>query len=369
MAYVETRKTADGKTTYRAQIRRKGAPTINQTFARLTDAKKWAGTTEADIRAGRYVGDAEAQKHTLGDAVDRYVRDVLPRKRPGTSYGQGIQLAWIKERIGHLTLAEVTAPVVVELRDALTLQAPGKKPVGPATVRRYLAVLSHLLSVAVKEWGWMDDSPMRKVSKPKEPQGRIRYLSDDERAALLAACKESRSPVLHDIVLVLLCTAARRSEIENLRWPEVDFSQNQIILEGARSKSGYRRVIPLVGPAFDILKERARWRRLDTDLCFPAPPRHGQKPKPYSIQSAWDWAIARAEIKNFRMHDLRHTALSYLAMNGASTAELAGVAGHRSLAMTQRYSHISETHTGAVMARMVEKMMQPKPDAGEGAGA
>lgn len=72
----------------------------------------------------------------------------------------------------------------------------------PATVNRYLAVLSHAFAVAVKEWGWLDDNPLRKVTKPQEPRGRVRFLSDDERERLLQACRESASPDLYPAVIL-----------------------------------------------------------------------------------------------------------------------------------------------------------------------
>jgi site-specific recombinase XerD len=63
-------------------------------------------------------------------------------------------------------------------------------------VNRYLAVLSHAFTVATKEWGWVDENPVRKISRLKEPRGRVRFLSEEERERLLLACRESRDPRL-----------------------------------------------------------------------------------------------------------------------------------------------------------------------------
>lgn len=73
---------------------------------------------------------------------------------------------------------------------------PAGKPFSPATVNRYLAPVSHALRIAVKEWGWLDDSPLHGVQRPSEPDGRVRFLSDDERDRLLAACQASTNPWL-----------------------------------------------------------------------------------------------------------------------------------------------------------------------------
>src|SRR5262249_21927858 len=75
-----------------------------------------------------------------------------------------------------------------------------------STVRRYLAVLSHAFTVAVQEWEWLNGSPFHKVSKPKEPRGRVRFLSEDERERLLEACRQSRNKYLHIVVVLALST-------------------------------------------------------------------------------------------------------------------------------------------------------------------
>jgi integrase len=74
------------------------------------------------------------------------------------------------------------------------------------------------------------------------------------------------------------------------------------------------------------------------------------------LRKPWETALARAEIADFHFHDLRHSAASYLAMNGASLAEIADTLGHKTLQMVKRYSHLSEAHTAAVVSRMNERI-------------
>src|SRR5712691_6752927 len=116
-------------------------------------------------------------------------------------------------------------------------------PTAHSTVNRYLAALSHAFTIAVGEWTWVDDSPMRKVRKPKEPRGRVRFLSDDERTQLLQACQGSRNPYLYKAVVLCLSTGARKMEILGLCWSEVDLQRGCIILQD--TKNGDRRVLPL----------------------------------------------------------------------------------------------------------------------------
>lgn len=368
MANFEKRTAKDGSVSYRAKVRLKGKPTQTATFQRLTDAKKWAAATESAIREGRHFIKAEAKRHTLADMIDRYVRDVLPGKR--TAKDQAHQLRWWREALGSYTLADITPAMIAESRDSL-YQRPdrsGNGLVGAATVNRYMAALSHAYTIAVREWGWLEDSPMRRVSKPKEPRGRVRFLSDEERAALIAACRESASPFLYPQVVLALSTGMRAGEIRGLYWREpkrapagawgvVDMDGGRIVLHA--TKNGERRLVPLVGYALDCIKSVAKVRRLDTDLVFPSSHKPKARPgkpagpiKPVDIRGPWETALKRAGIEDFHFHDLRHSCASYLAMNGASLAEIAETLGHKTLAMVKRYSHLSEAHTAAVVGRM-----------------
>lgn len=348
MATLTVRPNADGSKSYRVEIRLKGHPTQRATFERLTDARRWAQATEAAIREGRHFKTTEAKRHTLAELVDRYALEVLPTKKGKTQGPQVTQLSWWKAELGTYALADVTPALLAQYRDKL---ASGTTARGvhrsPATINRYLAALSHAFTIAVKEWGWVDDNPLRKVTKPREPRGRVRFLSDEERERLLTACKASTSPDLYHAVILALSTGARQQEILGARWAQVDLHRKVITLDV--TKNGERRVLPLAGPALELLRERSKVRRIDTDLVFPG---RLHPDKPVDLRTPFESACKAAEITDFHWHDLRHTAASYLAMNGASLAEIAEVLGHKTLAMVQRYAHLSEAHTAGVVERM-----------------
>ncbi len=345
MATFDKHTANDGKITHRVRIRMKGFPLQTASFDRLTDARRWAQQTEAAIREGRYFKTREAQRHTLAELIDRYMVDVLPRKKGAAKQRQ--QLHWWREQLGVYALADLTPPLLAEYRDKLAAGFPGDEPRSPATVVRYLAALSHCLSIAVKEYQWLEDSPLRKVSKPQEPRGRVRFLSDDERAALLTACEDSLNPCLYPVVVLALSTGMRSGEIMHLEWRDVDLARGWLTLR--ETKNGDMRGVPLTGKALELVKEHARTRRrVDTPLLFP-----GMNPgKPVNLRQPWEKALKQAGIEDFRFHDLRHSAASYLAMNGASLNEIAAVLGHKTLAMVQRYAHLSESHKAGVVERM-----------------
>ncbi len=354
MANIEKRVSKDGKTSYRVKIRLKGSPSQSATFERLTDAKKWTQQTESAIREGRHFKTTEAKRHTLTDLIDRYIQDVLPSKKSAKDQTQ--QLKWWKAEIGSHTLSDVTPSLLAECRDKLGREITvRKKPRSPASVVRYIAALSHAFTIAVKEWGWLEDNPMRKVTKPKESRGRVRFLSDDERIRLLKVCKESSSPYLYIVVVLALSTGMRQGEIMGLTWDTVDLSQGRAILH--ETKNGERRAVAITGHALEVLKDLNKIRRIDCNLLFPAKESRPQKPqKPMDLRTPWETAVKKAELQDFHFHDLRHSTASYLAMNGASLAEIAEVLGHKTLQMVKRYAHLSEGHTARVVASMNDKI-------------
>lgn len=352
MATIQKREQKDGKTTFHVRIRRKGHPLQCGTFATISKAKEFIQRTEAAMKEGRYLKTIEAKKHTLGELVDRYIRDILPRK-PKSNRQQLMQLNWWKEQLGYRLLSDLTPSVIAEHRDLLSREKTVKGEVrSPSTVVRYLAVLSHALTVAVKEWEWLDDTPMRKVTKPQEPRGRVRYLDDDERMRLLEACKESSNPYIYIIVVLALSTGMRQGEILGLTWKDVDLEKQRIILQ--ETKNGERRTVPLSEYILELLKEFSCKRGQDSILLFP-----GQDPKkPTDIRFAWEKALQDAMILDFRFHDLRHTFASYLAMRKASIIELKSLLGHKSASMTARYSHLSEAHGAEVVSNMTKDIFK-----------
>jgi integrase len=187
---------------------------------------------------------------------------------------------------------------------------------------------------------------MRKVSKPKEPRGRVRFLSEEERQRLLTACQVSRNPHLYIVVVLALSCGARKGELVSLRWPDVDLKRGTLTFH--QTKNGERRAVPLAGQALALMREHAKVRRLDTTLVFP----NATGKRALGIREAFEGVVERAGIVDFRFHDLRHTFASYLAMNGASLLEIAEVLGHKTLAMVKRYAHLCEAHTRGVVERM-----------------
>ena len=349
MAWIQERRLKNGTYRYRAVVRVKGRESVSETFSNKTKAKAWAERIKAEIEDGRYFKTAEAKKHTLKELIERYSKDYEDKIITAV---QGSQIRWWKEKIGHLLLSDLTPAKISEYRDLLARETTvRKKQRSNGSVRRHLAILSHMLSTAMKEYEWIEENPMSKVKKPQEPRGRVRWLNDDERKNLLSACQGSSNRYLYPVVVLSISTGMRQGEIMNLTWPDVELQKGKIILY--KTKNGEKRVVPLKGLALELLIGLDKVRPINSKLLFPS---KNNLQKPIDLRAAWESALKISGVQHLNRHDLRHTAASYLVMNGASAAEIAEVLGHKTLQMVKRYAHLGESHMAGVVEKMNEKI-------------
>ena len=375
MAVIRERVSATGTKSYHVQVRIKGFPPQTKTFASKTMAKQWAAMVETELKAGRYLPRVVAERHTVAELIDRYRKEVLPQKKAKFIRDQTVHLDWWEAKLGRYNLAELNSNLIAQARNALSTEPYGKagsktaakdRVRAPATVVRYMGALSHALNTAVNEWGWMDKSPMVGVKKPKVDNERRRFLSDDEIQRVLVSAKESENRFLYTVVLLALSTGMRQSEIMTLRWRNVlvEDGANMGLLVMEKTKNGDARTSPLAEDAFTavmalrdkVIKNNAG-RVPASQLLFPS---DTVENKPVEIRKAWETCRKRAELDDFRFHDLRHTAGSLLAMSGASTREIAEVLGHKTMAMAKRYSHLTQKHLGSVVATMNQRLKAKK---------
>lgn len=277
------------------------------------------------------------------------------------------QLNWFKHEIGSVPVTELSVATLKQCQTQLLSEpidhARAQKR-SAATVNRYMAALSHVLTVATEEWQWLDESPMTRLQRLPESRGRVRVLSTDRYAAaelvegeltqLLTSCKTSTQPALYPIVVLALSTGMRLGEICALRWRDIDFDQQRIMI--ITSKNGDARTVPLVGKAYSLLKDWVASTPVELEACVFA---RDDKPfQPIGIAYAWRRALQISNITDFRFHDLRHTAASYLAMSGATHSELAQILGHKTLTMVARYAHLSPSHTDPIIQRMCQNKFE-----------
>jgi len=212
--------------------------------------------------------------------------------------------------------------------------------VGPATINRELDVLSASINYARVKWDWEMRNPVSGMSL-KEPEGRLRWISRAQADVLICeAEKDPKSLHLADFIRLALNTGCRKNELLGLSWDRVDLHTNRLFLEGKHTKSGKRRVVPLNEEARRAMLNRARFR---AEFC-PASLwvfAHKSGERVQHMQNGFQAACRRADILDFRVHDLRHTCASWMIQQGVPLSEVRDVLGHSSIEMTERYAHLA----------------------------
>jgi len=354
---------------YRAQVRVRGRASESATFPNRKEAEQWAKSIEAAIREGRHFPHAAARRKSFDELAKDYAETVLAEFDQGERDARVRQLKWWSEQFAGLSLAEVTADRISTARDKLAAETftrgkprkdrktgemvlPKQYKRSGSTVNRYLATLSHVFSFAVKDRRLLVRNPVGDITRKKEPRGRTRFLSDDERTALLNACAESDWAPLQALVLLAITTGARRGELLSLRWADVDIKAGRALVR--ETKNDEQRTLPLGGKALEALRTLKLNGSARSEWVFPNPSGH---PGPFeNIDGHWYAVLEAAGISDFHFHDLRHTTASMLAAQGCSLLEIADVLGHKTLAMVKRYSHLVVDHK----AKVIEKMIAAK---------
>lgn len=349
MATIVRRVSSDGTVRYQAKVRVQGEKQRSRTFKRKTDAKLWASKTETDIGHGAYVPTTTDRRRTLAEVIDAYISGYLPYKRHNRdATKQKAMLGWWRDNAGHTTLDKLTPQTIAGYRAELAKRKNryGELISGP-TQNRYLAALSAVCKWAWREQGWMQSNPVLSVTKRAENKSTGRCLTDDQRNALLCACRDDHDPNIYCAVMLALATGCRYSNIQYLQWADVDMEGWTFTL--AETKNGDARSVPVVGDAQKALQEQ-----YDVDPTGEGWVFKGQRDNvPATLHSPWQRVRKKAGLPDFRFHDLRHSVGSYLTMNGASLAEVAEALGHRTLVMARRYTHLNGEHTRGVLERGV----------------
>lgn len=220
--------------------------------------------------------------------------------------------------------------------------------VANATINREIGLLSAAINYARRQWDW--DIPNNvEGMRLKEPEGRVRSLTEDEARRLTeVADRATRSPHLADFICLALNTGCRRGELLNLRWDQVDFKTNLILLEGKNTKSGRRRSVPMNAAARASMLNLARFRAMYCpDAVWVFARKNGSRQE--SIRQAFKTALRRAEVDDFRIHDMRHTCASWLVSAGQPLPAVRDLLGHSTVKMTERYAHLSPDNVRAAV--------------------
>lgn len=323
MGTIVRREDSQGKVSYQGKVRRVGQPILTRTFPVRDLAEAWVAERELEFFRGQTVVSPSAGRVTLGELVQRYLKEVTPHKKGAHAERFHMRAIENSKLIGF-SLANLRPEHVREWRDERL------RRVSSATVGRQMNLLHHVIEHARKEWGISGGpNPVSDVSRPPQPEARDRRLSQEEQERLLAECDRTRGGYLRDMVELALETGMRMSEMLGLVWEQIDLPKRTIRLMEGATKNGHGRGIPVSRRAEEVLLRRYA----PEGPLFPWVTQE-------ACTRAFQRAAERAGLENLHFHDLRHEAVSRLFEKGLNVMEAASVSGHKDLRMLRRYTHL-----------------------------
>jgi integrase len=264
------------------------------------------------------------------DAVIRWLSETSDK---ATHKEDIAKLRWFDKYLGNLNLDQINLDVIDAIKASKLISA--KK----STVNRYLALLRSILIRAKDEWEWIDKSP--KIKMFEERADRERSLTPSEALRLLSELPaHQREPVLF-----ALATGLRQSNVVELEWSKVDLERCHAWVPSIKSKNGQAIAVPLNSTAMSIL-ERQKGKHPIRVFTYSG------KPLANVATRAWRRALVRAEIFDFRWHDLRHTWATWQRQAGTPTHELQRLGGWKSRVMVERYAHLAPEHLASAAGRI-----------------
>ena len=264
---------------------------------------------------------------------EAFVRWLAETSEKATHDGDIKKLRWLDAFLGKLMLDEITLDVIDRVKSERL------KTVSKSTVNRYLAVVRSILLRARDEWEWIDKAP--KVKLFREPPGRERSITVEQAEALLRELPAHQ----RDVVLFTLATGLRQSNVLRLEWSHVNLESGHAWVDADQSKNRRPIAVPLNLKALEVLRRQIGKHpaRVFT---------YAGRPLDRANTHAWQRALKRAGIENFRWHDLRHTWATWHRQSGTPTHELQRLGGWRTSVMVERYAHLAPDHLAAAANRL-----------------
>jgi integrase len=304
-------------------------------------ARQEAKRLKAQIRAtgADPVGEIESERSapTVGDMIDRYIAEHLPKKRPGSQRGDVYMIDKWLAPMRSLKVSEITFDHADRLHRKITREGR------PIAGNRALTVLTKMFALAIK-WRWRTDNPCKGIERNPENK-RTRYLSTDEIVRLNAALADLDDRQAAKALTLLLLTGARSMEVLAAKWADFDLSTGVWVKPGSTTKQKTEHRVPLSGPARLLLAEMSK--NVSGEYVFPG--RYtGHRA---TVRGAWDEVCEAAGLRGVRVHDLRHSYASVLASAGVPLYTIGGLLGHNQPSTTARYAHLVDDALRAATER------------------
>lgn len=296
------------------------------------DARKRAKILRSTTVLGEDPAGKKAEKKaipTYGELADQHIADAKTYlKRPENIervIDGHLRPRWDKLRLDEIKQQDVAKWLAEKLTSGLA----------PATVEKIRVTFNRSFELAAK-WGISGGqvNPVKGVARRKYNNARQRYLTADQAKRLHQAVEASTNPQLRFIVGLLLLTGARKSELLFAKWEHVDLERKAWHIPD--TKTGKPRHVPLSKAAIDLIRQLPKYDKCDWLLPNP------ETKQPFvSIKRAWDTARTEAGLAGLRLHDLRHSAASFMINAGIDLYAVGRILGHADHQSTMRYSHLA----------------------------
>ena len=301
----------------------------------IKQARQLAGQHRNNINQGidpHDKPDTDKQEMTFTDfAMKEYIPFVKTEKKTWDQDLSKLNYRVLKH-FGKYPLTSITN------RDVQKFISGLKKELSVSSANRFIALLSRMFNLAV-QWDFIENSPCKGITKTREAS-RDRFLTPEEIKKLLTALDKANNQIQARAIKLLLFTGTRRNEVLKLKWDNVNLENRSFYLPD--TKNGTPRTVVLNDLAVEVLESMKEYRKVNNPYVFPSTKKsaEGHIVDPKKIFQA---ALEKAGIKDFRIHDLRHTYASILINNGVSLYEVKELLGHRDISVTQRYSHLQNS--------------------------
>jgi len=308
---------------YNGRKIQKSLDTTNKKLALAVESK-----IKTEIVEGAYFDKRIGHNKSFNILMDKFMTEYAPAVSENMQKAYRYYLKNLNRYFGNPKLDSMTPRLIAGYK----VQRRNEEA-SSSTINRELYMLSKAFNLAVKEWEWLSENPVSKVSKERENNERDRCLSYEEEERLL-----NNSPDwLSDVITFALHTGLRQDELLSLQWSRVDFSRRTILIQ--ETKNGKPKTLPLNETALNILEEKSKVRGVKNDLVFLSGT--GTKINRSNLKRTLKKVLKKVGIENFRFHDLRHTFATRLVQRGEDIYKVAKLMGHKDIRMTQRYAHHS----------------------------
>lgn len=341
-------------TSYQAIIRVKGYNTICKTFKLKSDAQSWAEPIEIAMKKGTYKEFEENNYkiETVSELIDYFDQNVA-KIRYSHYEKYSALFIWWKNHIGNVKIRELSTSMLTSCKNILInekiLKGKTETKRKANTINKYLMCMSAILTYATNELEILPVNPMSKVKTLKKPNGRTKFLSDDQVETLALKCKE-HSPKTFLFFMLLLKTGGRFNEIRHLQVKDIDRQNSRVYF--LDTKNNTHRGVHIDKYTLELIDNYLKENEIESGYIFTAK-REGAKLA--DMKGVLEHIIADAELEDFHIHDIRHTTASILAKNGASLLEIAEILGQKSMTVAKIYSHLTQKHTEDLLASVMDK--------------